>query len=67
MSSQETKNCPFCGGKIMVTAKKCKHCSEWIEEEANSEENVKPFYAQWWFWGTILFIIAGILRLIARY
>lgn len=28
----ETKNCPYCGGEIMKTAKKCKHCGEWLED-----------------------------------
>lgn len=32
----ETKNCPFCGEEIMATAKKCKHCGEWLEKQ---EEN----------------------------
>jgi predicted nucleic acid-binding Zn ribbon protein len=66
MSLQETKNCPFCGGKIMVTAKKCKHCSEWLEEDVNSEKKEKPIYANWWFWvaiaGVILSVVAKLLR-----
>ena len=28
---QQTKNCPYCGEEIMVAAKKCKHCGEWLE------------------------------------
>lgn len=28
----ETKKCPYCGGEIMLTAKKCKHCGKWLEE-----------------------------------
>lgn len=27
----ETKNCPYCGEEILATAKKCKHCKEWLE------------------------------------
>lgn len=34
----ETKNCPFCGEEIMATAKKCKHCGEWLEKQ---EENLE--------------------------
>ena len=26
-----TKLCPCCGEKILTTAKKCKHCGEWLE------------------------------------
>ena len=25
-----TKRCPFCGEEILMTAKKCKHCKQWI-------------------------------------
>ena len=28
----ETQNCPYCGEQILITAKKCKHCGEWLEE-----------------------------------
>jgi uncharacterized membrane protein YvbJ len=28
----ETKNCPYCGEQILIVAKKCKHCGEWLED-----------------------------------
>lgn len=28
---EETKKCPFCSEEILITAKKCKHCGEWLE------------------------------------
>ena len=41
------RNCPFCEWEISPTAKKCKHCGEWvvekkidINEEDNNEEDV---------------------------
>ena len=30
---EATKKCPYCGEEIMATAKKCKHCSEWLETQ----------------------------------
>lgn len=29
---KKTKECPYCGEEILATAKKCKHCGEWLEE-----------------------------------
>lgn len=26
-----TKRCPYCAEEILVDAKKCKHCGEWLE------------------------------------
>jgi len=31
-------NCPYCGEEILATAKKCKHCGEWLEKDVN--ENI---------------------------
>ncbi|MBD5415772.1 MAG: hypothetical protein HDR46_05745 [Bacteroides sp.] len=33
----ETKKCPYCGGEIMLAAKKCKHCGEWLDEQTAIE------------------------------
>ena len=38
----ETKKCPYCGGEIMLAAKKCKHCGEWLEEQAKSIHSSEP-------------------------
>ncbi len=27
-----TKLCPYCSEQILITAKKCKHCGEWLED-----------------------------------
>lgn len=37
---QETTKCPYCGEEILATAKKCKHCGEWLEEEEDEEVEV---------------------------
>ena len=28
------KICPHCGGEILAVAKKCKHCGQWLDEDA---------------------------------
>ena len=35
--SNETKQCPYCGGEIMAQAKKCRHCGKWLTNDANKE------------------------------
>lgn len=34
-----TKKCPYCSEEILITAKKCKHCGEWLEEKPQQEKN----------------------------
>lgn len=57
--------CPYCGEEILKTAKKCKHCGEWLNQEEATEEvsyNVassKPKRSiPWW---TILKGVGGLL------
>ena len=28
---EDVKKCPYCGEEVLATAKKCKHCSEWLD------------------------------------
>lgn len=44
--SENTKNCPFCGEEIMATAKKCKHCGEWLNKETK-DYNKKVSISIW--------------------
>ena len=42
---RETKRCPYCGGEIMATAKKCRYCGEWLTGEVPpdyNEQHVDP-------------------------
>lgn len=34
------KQCPFCSEEISPTAKKCKHCGEWLEDKPDEIENL---------------------------
>ncbi len=40
----QTKPCPFCGEQIMETAKKCKHCGEFLDPvlRASAEKSQQP-------------------------
>ena len=35
-ANMEKKRCPYCGEEILVIAKKCKHCGEWLDKEENT-------------------------------
>lgn len=30
--NEDVKNCPYCGEVILASAKKCKHCGEWLDK-----------------------------------
>ena len=34
---EELKKCPICGEEVMSSAKKCKHCGEWLDEKSRIE------------------------------
>lgn len=74
--SADTKICPYCGELILIVAKKCKHCGEWldgIKENAivNKIADCQKFSNILWLIIsiiqilTIICIIAGIWNLIA--
>ena len=35
-----TMTCPYCGGEIPSTARKCRHCGEWLGARAPGTVNV---------------------------
>ncbi len=37
--SKEVMDCPVCGEEILTTAKKCKHCGEWLNKENKNKEH----------------------------
>jgi uncharacterized membrane protein YhaH (DUF805 family) len=37
---KKKKKCPYCGEEIMADAIKCKHCGEWLNDEAELEQKV---------------------------
>ena len=38
------RSCPACGEPILATAKKCKHCGEWLDSDQSTAQN--PILAQ---------------------
>lgn len=40
-SESNTKICKYCGGEVSATAKKCKHCGEWLINEKDSKKENK--------------------------
>ena len=36
---ESIKHCPFCGEEILSTAKKCKHCGEWLPEQNEKKKD----------------------------
>ena len=36
MEENKTIRCPYCGEEILLGAKKCKHCGEWLEKTATA-------------------------------
>ena len=55
--SDEMKNCPACGDEILASAKKCKHCGEWLDKSAMPEgsgANALPAGHNAFNWGAFL-------------
>ena len=36
--TKKTIKCPYCSEQILRTAKKCKHCGEFIDKDSRAEE-----------------------------
>jgi len=60
---KEVKKCPFCGEEILAAANKCKHCGEWLDNEAASKtsqsqpEQVRRRGKQWLLTSSIAAIL----------
>lgn len=49
------KTCPYCGEEIMATAKKCKHCGEWLVEFPTLEKHHQPVRKESYFGSKYLY------------
>ena len=38
---EETRKCPYCSEQILITAKKCKHCGEYLDDSLREENKQK--------------------------
>ncbi len=45
---RETKECPFCGEDILVKARKCKHCGEFLDKYARAVSGVNEPEKKLW-------------------
>lgn len=36
---EETRKCPYCSEEILATARKCKHCGEWLDGSHQTSDN----------------------------
>ena len=45
--TEDTKQCPYCGGEIPVNAKKCKHCGEWLVIQEKDKPKASLHLAGW--------------------
>ena len=39
---EDVKKCPYCSEEILETAQKCKHCGEWLNNNASNILNPQP-------------------------
>ena len=40
--NEDVKNCPYCGEVILASAKKCKHCGEWLDKNFAKSRSKSP-------------------------
>ena len=62
---EETKRCPYCGEEILVSAKKCKFCHEWLgderKEEKRQEKDIDEEDDNWGVWIKLILVAVVII------
>lgn len=59
MQAVKTKTCPMCGESILMSARKCKHCGEYLDAALKKATN----QAYQWTTGRIILLIIGLIGL----
>ncbi len=68
---KRTRACPACGEEILITARKCKHCQEWLDgEHAQSvaitgppvvTEQISKYWKAWQLSGSVVLVVSASL------
>jgi hypothetical protein len=65
LTSDETIPCPACSEQVLASARKCKHCGEWITPAVLITAAVVPTSGSQRTFGIVTSVIAGLLILVA--
>jgi hypothetical protein len=65
LKSDETVRCPACSEPVLASARKCKHCGEWITPAVSITAQPRPASSSLRTFGIVTSVIAGVLIILA--